>query len=98
MPVEPSVDTPANALDGLIDLQRYPLDDLDGDTGRALIDRCRRQLADDGCVVLKNFVPDEALERLERETERLSPRPTTTRPRPIPTTATPTPPGRPAIR
>ncbi|MCK2182420.1 HalD/BesD family halogenase [Halomonas getboli] len=73
MPVEPSVETPANALDGLIDLQRYPLDDLDGDTGRALIDRCRRQLEDDGCVVLKHFVPDEALERLERETERLSP-------------------------
>ncbi|MFG6179232.1 hypothetical protein ACGTN6_18495 [Halomonas sp. THAF12] len=73
MPVEPSVDTPASALDGLIDLQRYPLNDLDGDTGRTLIEQCRRQLAVDGCVVLKKFVPAEALERLERETERLSP-------------------------
>ncbi|MFC4973431.1 hypothetical protein ACFPTY_02955 [Halomonas beimenensis] len=72
-----SVDTSVNAndasLDGLIDLARYPLNDLDGEAGRALIDQCRRQLEDDGCVVLKNFVPEQALERLERETERLSP-------------------------
>ncbi|MBB3232862.1 HalD/BesD family halogenase [Halomonas stenophila] len=63
----------ASSLEGLIDLARYPLDDLDGAAGRELIDRCRRQLDADGCVVLKNFVPEAALARLERETERLSP-------------------------
>ncbi|MFY0990737.1 HalD/BesD family halogenase [Halomonas sp. C05BenzN] len=61
------------SLAGLIDLARYPIDDLDGDAGRQLIDQCRRQLDEDGCVVLKHFVPEEALARLERETERLSP-------------------------
>ncbi len=61
------------SLHGLIDLGRYPIDDLKSPTGRELIERCRRQLDEDGCVVLKNFVPEEALARLERETERLSP-------------------------
>lgn len=61
------------SLQGLIDLERYPLHDLDGTTGQRLIDECRRQLAEDGCVVLKRFVPDHAVARLERETERLSP-------------------------
>ncbi|MBD3896302.1 hypothetical protein IEI94_10610 [Halomonas sp. ML-15] len=65
--------TSLNGLDGLIDLARYPIEDLDSDAGQALIRECRAQLADDGCVVLKHFVPEDALERLERETERLSP-------------------------
>ncbi|SDN51284.1 HalD/BesD family halogenase [Vreelandella arcis] len=63
----------ANALDGLIDLERYPINELASSNGEAFIADCRRQLEADGCVVLKNFVPEEALARLERETERLSP-------------------------
>ena len=61
------------ALQGLVDLERYPIFDLEGEQRQQLIDECRRQLAKDGCVVLKRFVPQAALERLERETERLSP-------------------------
>ncbi|MFC3282486.1 HalD/BesD family halogenase [Litchfieldella rifensis] len=61
------------SLQGLIDLERYPLHDLEGTAGQRLIDECRRQLAEDGCVVLKRFVPEHAVARLERETERLSP-------------------------
>ncbi|WP_163575481.1 HalD/BesD family halogenase [Halomonas faecis] len=68
-----ATETSTHALSGLIDLARYPLDDLDGEAGQALLAQCRRQLADDGCVVLERFVPDEAVARLERETERLSP-------------------------
>ncbi|MFP3366111.1 hypothetical protein R0J93_20890, partial [Pseudoalteromonas sp. SIMBA_148] len=41
--------------------------------GRELMRQCREQLAQDGCVVLEGFVPQEALARLEQETERLSP-------------------------
>ncbi|ALM53140.1 hypothetical protein [Halomonas huangheensis] len=63
----------SNTLEGLIDLARYPINRLDSDAGQALIKQCRQQLGDDGCVVLKNFVPEEALEVLEKETERLSP-------------------------
>ncbi|EPC03685.1 hypothetical protein L861_19315 [Litchfieldella anticariensis FP35 = DSM 16096] len=61
------------SLQGLIDLESYPLHDLDGGTGQRLIEDCRRQLAEGGCVVLKRFIPEHALGRLERETERLSP-------------------------
>lgn len=61
------------SLHGLIDLERYPITALDEGPGQALIDECRRQLAEDGCVVLRRFVPAEALARLEKETERLSP-------------------------
>lgn len=61
------------ALGGLVDLERYPLDRLDGDAGRALIASCRRQLDADGCAVLRGLVPPAAVERLERETARLSP-------------------------
>lgn len=60
-------------LKGLLDLQRYPIHDLDSTAGQALIAHCRRQLEEDGCVVLKQLVPTEALLRLEAETERLSP-------------------------
>ncbi|MDR9424354.1 MAG: hypothetical protein RI567_03595 [Marinobacter sp.] len=61
------------ALGELVDLKRYPLDRLDTSEGQALIDRCRAQLDDDGCVVLDGFIQQEALARLEHETERLSP-------------------------
>lgn len=63
----------AQTLEGLIDLERYPITALDAQQGRALVEECRRQLAVDGCVVLKRFVPEDALARLERETVRLSP-------------------------
>ncbi len=62
-----------NPLQGLVDLEHYPIDRLDTEAGEALIAQCREQLADDGCVVLKNFVPRAATRRLENETERLSP-------------------------
>jgi hypothetical protein len=60
-------------LSDCIDLQRYPITDPRSDVGQALIARCRQQLADDGCVVLKDFVRPEMLSHLETETERLSP-------------------------
>ena len=65
---------PAAELRALVDLRHYPLHALDTPAGEDLIRRCRAQLADDGCVVLKRFVPLEAVARLEAETERLSPR------------------------
>ncbi|AVV35174.1 hypothetical protein C8233_17420 [Halomonas sp. SF2003] len=61
------------SLDGLIDLEHYPIHRLTEERGRELMRQCREQLAQDGCVVLEGFVPQEALARLEQETERLSP-------------------------
>ena len=60
-------------IDGLVNLSEYPVHDLGGVRGQALIQACREQLEENGCVVLKRFVPEDALDRLERETERLSP-------------------------
>ncbi len=62
-----------NPLAGLLDLAQYPINALDSPDGQALIAYCRRQLEEDGCVVLERFVPEEALTRLEAETKRLSP-------------------------
>ncbi|MFW5970263.1 MAG: hypothetical protein ACOCP9_06460, partial [Halofilum sp. (in: g-proteobacteria)] len=70
----PATNTRASALHGFVDLNRYPLHRLDSATGRQLIEDCREQLGVDGCVVLKNFVPAAAIERLEAETLRLSPK------------------------
>jgi hypothetical protein len=57
----------------LIDLARHPIDDLHGMAGKALLTRCRAQLAEDGCVVLKGFVRAEVLDALSEESERLAP-------------------------
>ena len=61
-------------LDGLVDLAAYPIDRLGDAAGLELVERCRRELAATGCLVLKRFVPEAALGRLTLETERLSPR------------------------
>lgn len=61
------------SLDQIVNLNRYPIDQLDQDAGRAMIEGCRAQLHDDGCVVLKGFVRDDALARLEAETTELGP-------------------------
>jgi hypothetical protein len=63
----------AVGLEDCIDLGRYPIHRLEEAQGRVLVETCRRQLAEDGCVVLKDFVPPAMLEQLEAETERLSP-------------------------
>ncbi|MCK7616193.1 HalD/BesD family halogenase [Roseibium sediminicola] len=60
-------------IEDCIDLERYPITDHHSEARRLLVDMCRQQLADDGCVVLKDFVRPEMLTRLEAETERLSP-------------------------
>lgn len=56
-----------------IDLESYPVDRLGSAEGKALLTACQRQLADDGCVVLKDFVRPDMLAQLEAETARLSP-------------------------
>jgi hypothetical protein len=56
----------------LIDIDRYPIDDLDSDAGRALIDRCRRDLAASGACQLEGFLSVDAVEHLTSETLALS--------------------------
>jgi hypothetical protein len=48
-------------MENLIDLERYPLDDLAGDAARALIAACRSDLADRGSISLEGFLRPAAL-------------------------------------
>jgi hypothetical protein len=47
----------------LLDLDRFPLDHLEGARGKALVDDCRRRLAESGMFSLEGFVRPGALER-----------------------------------
>lgn len=64
---------PALSLPEIVDLDRYPLDRLGAREGTGLVEHCRAQLHDDGCVVLDGFIRPDALARLEAETAHLGP-------------------------
>lgn len=55
----------------LVDLSRYPIDDLEKPAARALVARCRAQLSADGCCELPGFLTPEATERMVKESETL---------------------------
>jgi len=56
-----------------IDLARYPVDRLDGADAAALVERCRAQLAEDGCVVLPRFLDAATRDRVAAESAALAP-------------------------
>jgi hypothetical protein len=49
------------SLAEIVDLERYPLDDLDGPAGDALVSRCRRELAEVGACELPGFLRPAAV-------------------------------------
>jgi len=57
----------------LVDLERYPLDALDGAAGRALIADCRRQFARDGACNLPGFLSAAGVAALAGEAAALMP-------------------------
>jgi hypothetical protein len=54
-------------LASVVDLQRYPIDDLTRPEGRALVERCRRDLRETAICVLRGFVQAPAVERLMQD-------------------------------
>jgi len=54
-------------MDELLDLDRFPIDRLDGPAGRALVARCRRALEGRGLFNLDGFVRPQALARCVAE-------------------------------
>lgn len=58
----------------LIDLDRYPVTDLDGPGGRAVIAAQRRSLAEKGVAILPAFTTAAATARMAREAAALAPR------------------------
>lgn len=55
----------------VIDLERYPLDRLDSDAGRALVARCRADLDRDGLFNLQGLMRLEVIEELLQELKPL---------------------------
>ena len=62
---------PDTATD-LIDLERYPLNDLDSETGRSLVDQCRRSLQVKGAAKLDGFLRPDAIAQLIDEANALA--------------------------
>jgi hypothetical protein len=58
----------------VVDVARYPLDDPDGAGYRAVVDRVRREIADDGCSVIPDFVRPELHETQRAECAAVAPR------------------------
>ena len=57
----------------LVDLERYPLEDLDGGRGAAFLERCQAQMRDQGWCNFEGFIRPEALEALSEEANALLP-------------------------
>jgi hypothetical protein len=58
----------------LIDLERYPVTDLDAPSGRAVIETQRRSLIEKGVAILPGFVTPAATARMASEAAALAPR------------------------
>jgi hypothetical protein len=54
-----------------VDLERHPILDLEAPAARALVDRCRAQLAASGAAELPGFVTPAATERMVKECDAL---------------------------
>ncbi|MBM3582918.1 MAG: hypothetical protein FJX36_00395 [Alphaproteobacteria bacterium] len=60
-----------DVLEGPVDLNRWPIDDLDGDAGRRMIESCRADLASLGCCNLRGFLTDAGTAALMAEADAL---------------------------
>ena len=60
-------------LDGLVDLARYPIGDLDAPDAAALAGQCRDELDRDGVSILPGFLSVDATMRAVAESEALTP-------------------------
>lgn len=61
------------AIEQVIDLDRYPLGDLESERGRELVASCREALRATGACHLDGFVRPEAVTQILAEAERLAP-------------------------
>lgn len=58
-------------LSEIIDLKKYPIDDLENSITQSLINDCRERLDYDGCALIKDFINQDSLDRMQAEAERL---------------------------
>ncbi len=69
-----SITTGTPVYADVVDLDRYPIHELDGDRGRTLVAECRRTLADTGVCNLHGFVTPEAVARMIEIAQDLAPK------------------------
>jgi hypothetical protein len=67
----PNNDFAAASIEHIIDLERYPIYDLNHPDTRAVIEACQARLDYDGCALIKDFIRTESLDRMRAESERL---------------------------
>jgi hypothetical protein len=60
-----------DAIEDLIHLDRYPVEDLDGPTGSAMLRYARHQLAESGFAELPGFVSPDGVSRLVADAEEM---------------------------
>ncbi|WP_432077134.1 HalD/BesD family halogenase [Streptomyces wuyuanensis] len=63
----------AMTLDQVVDTNRYPLSELDGAEGQAVVARARRELSRLGCTVLPDFIRPSLQDVLREEGASLAP-------------------------
>lgn len=68
---ENSMQTQFFDLGEIIDLEKYPINDLENPITQRLINDCRERLNHDGCSMIKDFVTQKSLDRMQVEAERL---------------------------
>ena len=60
------------ALGDVVDLDRYPIHELESEQGRALVERCREELRGDGALKLDGFLRPETSEALTGQARELA--------------------------
>lgn len=63
----------APTLTQMVDLDRYPIHQLDNSMTQQLIKDCRKELDKAGCALLPDFMRQESLDRMKIEANRLMP-------------------------
>jgi len=59
----------APGIDDIVDLERYPIEDLRSASGRALVARCRQAFADEVSCALPGFIKTSAVDQLVADIE-----------------------------
>ncbi|WP_370278737.1 hypothetical protein [Pontibacterium sp.] len=57
-------------LEDLVDLDTYPIHDLESPKRKALVDQCRKELDAVGCCRIPDIIKPESIERMRLEVER----------------------------
>jgi hypothetical protein len=61
-------------ISDVINTDRYPINDYENSSLKELIQYARKELAEDGCCILRKFLSPEALEKARQESNELSPK------------------------